>query len=536
MKRTAIIFILICALLTSCTAPAPAPKTEEPDAPAIEAPAKEPIAEPAPEPTPAPETHETETIIPEVRSNGGYFVGVGDKIWFRHYLDESYDSTVLFAGFTDTESAGESDLWYYDTKGDALVDALPDYGGIGGLWYSGDGFFIRRHNSEGTGLYHLDLDGKIKYWGEYDVCGASDDTRYVAVKGWTDNTCKCAIIKDAKEEIPLAIDSYSVNFAGFAGAHSLWHVDGSIFSADNDTGELIKIGDLPAPEYDIYSAELGEPVVDGDTFYVLLGWYAGTGHFLQDCALLTGNAAEEGSLHEIELSEGSYYERPYLDYNAATKTLSIVEKYDGLVELSEVMDGDLILWTDSENSMTLIENFIPETPYEEGGYFIQCAERIGDAVYMTVAGAVREPEEDIGWRTAYSLTHMTYLRVPVREGAEPEYFFEDGYIVSDMDDVLYAFTGAWVPVVSEAEGDRSPVNASPEDGIFILDNGTITVRLGEYENVFKFTEPMWLGTYTLIGKSDNGETCCCFFNDDYMWCTVCENYGAESSSWSVGCK
>ena len=528
--------MLICALLTSCAHPAPVQEPDEPEVPVTGQPEMPPSEQPEPEPAPAPEEPKTETVIPEVRSNGGYFVGVGDKIWFRHYLDESYASTVLFGGFTDTESAGESDLWYYDTKGDALVDALPDYGGVGGLWYSGDGFFVRRHNSDGTGLYHLGLDGKLRYWGEYDVCGASDDTRYVAVKGWTDNGCKCGIIKDAKEEIPLALDSHYVNFIGFAGADTLWHVGESIFSADSDTGELIKLGDLPAPEYDIYSAEIGEPVVDGDTFYVILGWYAGTGHFLQDYALITGTVGEEESLREIDLGEGGYYERPYLDYNAGTKTLSVVEKYDGLVELSEVSDGDLILWTDAENSVTIAEDFIPETPYEDGGYIIQCAERIGDAVYMTVAGAVRRQEEDIGWRPAYSLTHMAYLRIPVREGAEPEYFFEESYIESGMGDVLYAFTGAWVPEVSEAEGDRNPIDPSPEDGVFILDNGTITVKIGEYGNVFKFGEPAWLGTYTLVGESENGDTCSCFFEGDYMWCTVREDLDGESLSWSVGCK
>lgn len=529
MKRLILSALLVCALITGCTAPAPAPEAEtaEPDETAAALPEPEPVL---------PERLDTEKILPEVRSNGGFFVGVGNKIWFRHYLDSSYGDTALFGEFLGTESAGDSDLWYYDEKGDALVDALPDYGGVGGLWYSGDGFFVRRHNSEGQGLYHIRLDGTVRYWGRMEVCGASEDSRYVAVRGWSDGGYEIAVIRDAAEKAEAAVKSMTADFIGFVGSYSLWRVEGGIISVDGDTGEAVRLGDLPEPEYDVYTPEFSEPAGNGKDFFVMLGWYAGTGHFLQETVLLAGTAGAEGSLHEAEQSDGRWYDLPYLSFDSGSLTLSIDEKRAGLAELSGGGSGDLILWTDAENHITLVRDFITGSPYEDGGFMIQSAERIGDAVYMAVAGAARAPMDDIGWRSAYRLVHMTYIRVPAREDATPEYFFNDSYIENDLEELVYTFTGAWTPVVRETDGVRTAVEAAKDEGIYILDNGTITVKLGEYENVFRFTEPVWMDSYGLWGESKNGDTCWCRLDDTYMWCTVQQLTETGSEAWSVGCR
>ena len=63
----------------------------------------------------------------------------------------------------------------------------------------------------------------------------------------------------------------------------------------------------------------------------------------------------------------------------------------------------------------------PSHPDDE--YFIKPIETAGEAVYLMVMSARRAPEEDVGWRMAYTPGELRYLRVPLDGEARVEALF-----------------------------------------------------------------------------------------------------------------
>ena len=46
---------------------------------------------------------------------------------------------------------------------------------------------------------------------------------------------------------------------------------------------------------------------------------------------------------------------------------------------------------------------------------MQCAERVGNRVFIIMADAYRKPENDIGWRMMYGLDDFHYYVIPLDE-------------------------------------------------------------------------------------------------------------------------
>ena len=56
----------------------------------------------------------------------------------------------------------------------------------------------------------------------------------------------------------------------------------------------------------------------------------------------------------------------------------------------------------------------------------QTLEAVGGTVFGIIALTERAPEDDIGWREAYTLQELEYFRLPVRGYGDGELLIRDG--------------------------------------------------------------------------------------------------------------
>ena len=536
MKRSgksvalALALCLLASMLAGCGQKAPAPAAAQEPPAAAQAPAaeKQPSAPAAPQETPA----APEAARPAVENNGGWFVRVGDQVWFRRYGDGTLDETQLWGEFLTTlpSHGGTSELCRYDEK-TGKVDAVLEDDGYGRLWYGTDGFFLTRveEGADGainTHVYFRSPDGAEQELCEGTVNGVSDNGRFLAL--WHDG--ELTVYEGLEKRYAVPTKDNSMNYMEFAALTD----DGDILYVDRDDtvmpaavtlcqhrldGSTVELGALPYPEEtDFFDGPVLEKcLLDGGDAFFLFAWYQGTGHFFADAVCVRATLGAADSLRELEQPErreGDVDSAPQLYRGANGVALGFVPP-DSL-SLSDAGCGDL-LWHRSEtDAVTLAADFIPESPYENGGLIIQSQEVVGGAAYLTVAQAYRMPEEDIGWRAAYMPGEFYYLRVPLRENAEVETLTGTPWDerIPGLAAACARLAGVWTLTAAEAEGDRTEVDPNEyRETITIEPAGAVQIEGPDYRNAFEPSKvmPNGLGGYGVFFNSTE--------NDDilYAW-------------------
>ena len=405
-----------------------------------EEPAEDESAEDAPE-----ETGETEisedAAAPEksfgaakqardVENNGGNFVRVGNRVYFRNYCEGGLPETALFGKFLGIAEEHPASVWYYDEETGKAEHAFDD-NGCGPLWYGEGGFYLTAVRDEQTESFFYPEDGgKAEELGRGIVRGVSEEGQYAAFwsaegHGGPDTLSVLKGTESAASAVPEGVNY--TEFCGMAGPETVWLCHGddgdSVWELDGQTGELLCLGLVPsAVEYSW--AEMEQFVPDGDDFYLMLAWYEGTGHFLADYACLKGTFGQEDSLalEDVPFNpDRADVENPPKILLTGPGEVMPVERTGREVELTDYDSGDLI-WCDSPfSAVKLIPGFISKAPYDGGDRIIQAAEIAGDAAYLIVAYVEPAPEEDIGWRTAYRSKGVEYLRVPLLDDSTAEH-------------------------------------------------------------------------------------------------------------------
>ena len=373
----------------------------------------------------------------DVENNGGNFLRVGDLVFFRDVREGLDGVTALWGDFLNVPDLSEdSKVMYYDRRTGETGTAFED-GGYGALWYLDGRFYSAApgknadENYSGQSLHRCWPDGSgmddISEGNYASVTGASEKNDYLSIHQYVSGQEQYLVYDGSVYPVQLIEpenDEYFV-YAGFAG-EDLILVSRTgdrypVSEIDLETGEKIRLGELPYNEAQDYAgAEIIQLYQEEDDIYLGVGWYAGTGHFLNGYYIVKMKARTENSVEEVpaELpeSEGDP-DRPWFFLNAAGEVL--FTKYDpaGEVALSETDCGDL-LYVDSPFGVSILEkDFIRESEARsseaETVRILQDAEFVDGAAWIITADASRAPEEDIGWRSAYAAKGMTWQRIQV---------------------------------------------------------------------------------------------------------------------------
>ena len=439
---------------------------------------------------------------PAVEDNGGQFVRVDDKVWFRRYDEGVINESQLWGNFLDVwpTHAVSSMLCYYDESGDAIVEALAD-DGFGELWFGTDGFYLMRSaDGDAREAYYKTLDGAETVLRRGYVPGVSDNGRFavVASEGGADGG-RLYVYEGTSELRFAPYEEHYLEFCAVTDEGALLYLDrgGNTLCELGTDGAVRALGALPAPE-DYggfgYDWELEQCLLAGDEVWCTFGSYEGTGHFLSDALCVRAKLDAENSLEVIEdqpTTEYPFVPKLWRDESGA---VCRGEHAPGEVEIA-YESGDLCRYETADGKTLLIASFLPRDDDSDDMMVEQSMETLGGAVYLIVAEAIRDAENDIGWRMAYRPGALHYLRVPLRAETEVETLDDGEWGTAPSAAAVYAgLVGVWELSAVEVEGDRSDAALSDLAE-------TLTFYEGETRAVIDSSGPDGMGYYNEFGHA-----------------------------------
>jgi len=432
MKKRIPFLLIALLLLSACTAGEKTPETPS-ETPAVSPSASVTPEAPAPSPEPVSET-------PEVENNGGYFVRVGDRVYFRKYGPDALMRTTIFANFLESCAATDesSEIMAYDLKTGETEACFTDTG-CGRLWYADGGFWLQEMEGDELTVAWRSLDGKTERgYPAGTLLAVTDGGLAVAEQyeyGEETSTHRFMLYKALT---PIA-EYVTEDYVTFAGA-----TDDAIFLLRHDTdpedefgpetltlvqvsadgkNEETVLGVVPEAE-DMYDySEVAQFIAGGGEIGVVIGYYAGTMRLLNDAVFLRAVPGEAVSLTVIDAEyepDEDEWQPPKL-YRTDAGAIAAAPHLKGEVDIGwqDEEDGDLRLF-DGNAWRTIAADFCPGRA-DGSGYqrALQTGEYVGGRVFTVAADAYASPLDDIGWREAYALLGMRYAVVPA-DGGEPE--------------------------------------------------------------------------------------------------------------------
>lgn len=523
MKRgLALLLACVMALsLAACGAKTPSAETPKAETGTTQGAENTPAAEPQPQP------QETAQPLPErteeVEGNGGFFVRVGDKVWFRRYDDGAGVSSAFWGEFLSVapEKPAASKLCYYDRKGDAVIEAMSD-DGFGELWFGVDGFYLTRagQNDDLHHAYFRAVDGAVTELCDGEISGVSDNGCYAAVSTWGPpaDGAGIRVYEGTKEVRTVPILDDGPRFLAVCDDGAVVYRDANKVCELDASGKTLVLGTLPEPEadYELWW-EFERSLINGDELWLTFGAYEGTGHFLSETLCVRMKLGTENSLEAIEdqpTSEEPYVPKLMLDGGEVRRVEYLPDETD-----TSYSTGDLLRFGTDGSAGVLVGGFLSTLSYdEEERRVVQASATLGDTVYLIVAQAFRDSENDVGWRMAYRPGELYYVAVPLREGADVETLIGPEYIVYPPDNTVYqSFAGRWQLFATEVEGDRNDtLTEGTWELLEIYEDGSALITGSDYQNRFTSADVLPTGGVG-DGDSEYGLLITGGTNDDMLW-------------------
>lgn len=352
-------------------------------------------------PTAAPEEKPEEIAM----NNGGNFVSVEGKVYYREYGPYSLVGSAVGGNFTDCgENYGGASIRYLEKDGEPRTLAENDKG-YGPLYYH-DGWLYSQMNADYVepAVYRINLkDGTTEMVCNGYLRGGSADGRYLAVEEYQDGKRSLKILDGGVpgKSSYTTEDGYYYYVASYEDkvfmTLSESYEDQWLLQFDYQ-GNLVTLAKLPAfyegatayGDANHFKMENGE---------VTFAWelYEGTGHFLNESYLV--------KVPICNSPEGVDPKQPLYEARAEAMNLFGDDADDSYVTAYKNVFGS------DDAKETLIQSM--ETYPSDGkgtAVIVQTMERVGEDYYAIVATAHRDPMEDIGWRWSYRMLSLEYLQ------------------------------------------------------------------------------------------------------------------------------
>ena len=365
----------------------------------------------------------------EAENNGGYYVRVGENVYFRRYGADALPENATFGAFTEAGNAGgESELMAYNTVTGELTTLYTDKG-AGPLWYSDGGFYLRQSagGEDFTAWFAADGSG-AETVGPGTLIGVTDSGLAAMYQNnWDAGHETVYTFYRDRKPVGEVVTSENMQVAGLTDDGlflvSMPNEDGLRtcgFWQITPEGDMIRLGELAEDEGAYTYVEPDRFLAADGKVMIGLGYYGGTGHFFDHGVFAEADIGQADSLRVIEpdIDTDGLYELPYPVANEAGG----VDFVDALPNALRIGGDDaetLELW---ENGawQPLAEHFAPQ---RADGWavsrIVQHMDYVDGAAYATVAVACASPAYDIGWREGYALASVRYLKVE-RDGTVTE--------------------------------------------------------------------------------------------------------------------
>ena len=535
-KTTALLALvtLVAAALCGCTAkpverPVDAPQTVE--------------TQPAAQPEQTASESQSAPAPTYVENNGAYFVRLSDGVYFHRYGSLAMGEAVLWGEFLyylDAEQNSAA-LCRIDPQSGAVTELFED--GCGGkLYWCGDRFYCKRSVDDGVRICTVQLDGTVNDLGSGTVAGVSEDAAYVALWRYGEDETLRVLDASGAERCAVTVpDGSYYEFCGMCGDTAVYLdvTDGHATLCAVSAAETVELGELPM-ESEFAYPQCEQFLCDGEDVYVLLANYEGSASMLNDYTVVCAQPDQQGSMsivqegYDAERMPGvSEFELPRL--TLADGALSYCAALPGTVELTDGTSGDLVYYETPEHATRLASGFI--RTIEEDALRVQTAEAVDGTAYLIVASMERAPDEDIGWRWAYRLNELYYLRLPLTEDAAIETLTgADWSEASNFDEAGYAdYLGRWRKVAGSAESDER-VEAEPGSWVEFTQERTALMHSEFGDKTFQVTAAAEEDGCKLYGETTDGDQLYAFFEDGELVVSVLEyfitEYGSDAISWT----
>ena len=358
----------------------------------------------------------------EVENNGGLFVRIRNRVYFRIYGTRALELTTIEKPFIDEANpeAG-SRIMYYDLE-TGKSGELCTVCGRNGLAVTVDGMCLASPDLESTTLIKKDGTVEEHYLDGYPVC-ISQDGRSLAVFVVNDNGAHVPVIYRDGRRIGSPEDEskedvfYSAHdFAGNDLIGVISYLDGDnkeVYSYD-ENGVMTILGNIDSYDMGTYtlSPEIGEVIPAGKGGFITVGYRDGTANSLVAWSLYEFMSGQENSVKKIDsgsVEEKYGYSIPKVIVEGNGKPKLSAHRA-GDVYLSEGSYGDLMYNAEDGSDVVAVEDYIYK-PDENSQYMSALEGAVylnGDTIFFVRVNGEHEPGEDAGWRRAYTLDHIDY--------------------------------------------------------------------------------------------------------------------------------
>ena len=257
---------------------------------------------------------QTPADMSDVENNGGAYVRVGERVYFRKYGPDALDTLAMFGEFVNGWVTGnESEIVFRDLKTGTLKTAFKDTG-YGGLYVADNAFYLQERINRDDYVVRYSPDGGTCETVRKGTLLDITDSGLLAIQQYEGATTSFYFYRDGKE-----VGSYQSEtgylYAGLSddGLFLLRDEDRSeaadgggvtcgLWQLTPDGGTPIRLGTLPQVEY-TYGAEAEQFLSTGAQIGLVVGYYAGTGHFLNDVTVVTATPGAENSLSVLDTAE-----------------------------------------------------------------------------------------------------------------------------------------------------------------------------------------------------------------------------------------
>ena len=369
----------------------------------------------------------------QVYNNGNYFVRIRDKVYFRNISTDSLDEGMIFGEFLQNEQELAScPLICYDLNTCSWIETCSIYG-VGKLYACPEGFYMEQPDPGRPLNVCTDLfdpvTGDSSFYCSGKPLGVSESGEILAVKQYKDNTgwdiSRLVLIKNGEEIASLDSETDNYEYIGFAGNTLITmrfsENDGYTLCSVDENGNITELGLIG--NTDNGYAELEQfGFIRGD-IYVCLGYYEGSGHFLNAWKIIKATPGEKGSIETIRDCNDVYSNNEGEESDPTVPEFFIDDKgnldcadhirYEAFMGKGEKAN-DLLYYNDAYDECLIVKDFIDTSDYSNCS-IIQDMESIAETAFVIYADAKEDSKYDIGWRTGYCRTGWHICAVPFGE-------------------------------------------------------------------------------------------------------------------------
>ncbi len=375
-----------------------------------------------------------------VENNGGYFLKIGDEVYYRIQGENSLAKNAFNGEFLDSpnldpakgaDSDYGSSIMKLNTGTQEITEAAYDFG-YGPLFSDGKNLYLNEHDGDYTYVKYLSLDGSAEgRLGEGKIEGCSEASGLIAVSSMTTDTYESVLsLYRGSELVNKFSNTEGFYYAGIDENGAYFVTAGeegrqaSIYQLAGDGSEALCLGSCEA--FDEGYAVFEQFLSTGDTVNFVISNRDGSAMMIQKVIVASAKPGQENSVSQTGVPDSFRYEsgEPMLPviYDDGSGKVAYASTAPGTAFLGSFEEGSNLMLTDETGKETQIITAFRLNP--PGGdavperYVPQAAEYVGGDIYMIIALAERTPEEDIGWNESYGIKSMEYVRVDPTDKSE----------------------------------------------------------------------------------------------------------------------